>query len=143
MEELASANPVVLADTVASQLKFIATRQPGETLIRVFNPERKKHGWDSEHTVIEMVNDDKPFLVDTATLALSEMNLDVHLIIHPVIRVRRGQRGRLTRITNRDDPEALTESVVQIQVNRQTSDDRCPGGRRTRIRNSWRSARRF
>ncbi|MEJ8566645.1 NAD-glutamate dehydrogenase [Elongatibacter sediminis] len=121
MEELASTNPEVLADVVDSQLKFIATRKPGSTLVRVFNPDRRRHGWESDHTVIEMVNDDKPFLVDTATLALSELGFDVHLIIHPVIRVRRGKSGRLTAISDRDDGDAIAESFIQIQINRQTS----------------------
>ncbi len=120
LEEMSRENPEVLASIIASQLKFIARRAIGETLIRVYNPNRRKHGWESEHTIIEMVNDDKPFLVDSATLALAEMNFDVHLIVHPVIRVRRNKNSRLTAVTNRDDDKAIAESVVQIQINRQT-----------------------
>lgn len=120
MEELERETPEVLASALASQLKFLSRRKPGETLIRVFNPTRKKHGWESVHTIIEMVNDDKPFLVDSSTLALAELNLDVHLIIHPVIRVRRDKAGRLTAITDRNDSKAITESIVQFQINRHT-----------------------
>jgi glutamate dehydrogenase len=123
MEELARENPEVLARRVASQLKFIARRQAGETLLRVFNASKSKHGWESSHTIVEMVNDDKPFLVDSATLALSEMNLDVHLIIHPVIRVRRGKNGSLLAISSRQDTGAMAESVIQIQVSRQSRAD--------------------
>ena len=123
MEELERENPEVLAGVIATQLKFVSKRKPGETLIRVFNPVQKKHGWENDHTIIEMVNDDKPFLVDSATLALAELNLDVHLIIHPVIRVRRDKAGRLTAISDKDDPKAITESVVQIQISRQTNPD--------------------
>ena len=120
MEELTRDNPEVLARVIADQLKFLGRRAAGETLIRVFNPLKRKHGWESVHTIIEMVNDDKPFLVDSATLALSEMNLDVHLIIHPVIRVQRDRIGRLLAITDKEDNKYTAESVVQIQINRQT-----------------------
>ncbi len=120
MEELTRENPEVLARVIADQLKFLGRRAVGETLIRVFNPDKRKHGWESVHTIIEMVNDDKPFLVDSATLALSEMNLDVHLIIHPVIRVQRDRNGRLLAITDKEDSKNIAESVVQIQINRQT-----------------------
>ena len=116
MEELASVDPEVLAEIVAAQLKFVRTRRAGETLIRVFNPERKRHGFDSDRTFIEMVNDDKPFLVDTATLTLAELGLDVQLIVHPVMRVRRSKTGALLRIADRSDPRARAESFVQIQI---------------------------
>ncbi len=123
MEELARENPEVLAALIASQLKFLNRRAAGETLLRVFNPNKRAHGWESKHTIIEMVNDDKPFLVDSSTLALSEMNLDIHLVIHPVIRLRRDRGGRLLAVTDEEDSRALKESIVQIQINRQTRAD--------------------
>jgi glutamate dehydrogenase len=123
LEEMSRENPQVLASIVVAQLQFLKVRLPGESLIRVFNPTRDTVGWDGDHTIIEMVNDDKPFLVDSATLALSELNLDVHLIIHPVIRVRRDKNGQISAVTHRDDKKAIAESVVQIQINRQTDPD--------------------
>ena len=117
MEELERESPEVLASLIADQLKFLGRRAPGATLLRVFNPNKKKHGWESGHTIIEMLNDDKPFLVDSATLALAELNLDVQLIVHPVIQVIRDKNGRLVSITGREDGKAVAESVVQIQIN--------------------------
>ena len=38
--------------------------------IRVFNPRTEEHGWSSPHTVIEMVNDDMPLLVDSITMEI-------------------------------------------------------------------------
>ncbi len=121
MAELATNNAEVLAAMLASQLKFIAKRQPGESLLRVYNPSLAKDGWESKHSIIEMINDDKPFLVDSATLALAEMGLDVRLIIHPVIKVRRGKTGKLLAIAERDNDAGLAESVMQIQINHQSS----------------------
>ena len=46
-------------------------RKPGETLIRAFTPRFEEHGWHSTHTVIEIVNDDMPFLVDSVTMELN------------------------------------------------------------------------
>ncbi|HET6565110.1 MAG TPA: NAD-glutamate dehydrogenase [Xanthomonadales bacterium] len=123
LAELASQNVEVLAAMLASQLKFMAKRQPGESLLRVYNPSLARDGWESKHTIVEMVNDDKPFLVDSATLALAEMGLDIHLIVHPVIKVRRGKTGNLLAISNREDKSACAESVVQIQFNHQSSLD--------------------
>lgn len=123
LAELASQNVEVLAAMLASQLKFMARRQTGESLLRVYNPNHSRDGWESKHTIVEMVNDDKPFLVDSATLALAEMGLDVHLIVHPVMKVRRGKTGNLLAIASRDDTSAKAESVMQIQINHQSSLD--------------------
>jgi glutamate dehydrogenase len=39
-------------------------RVPGEPRVRVLNPTIGEHGWQSPHTIVEIVNDDMPFLVD-------------------------------------------------------------------------------
>ena len=98
------------------------TRKPGEIIIRIINPDSAKDGWSCEHTVIEIVNDDMPFLVDSVTTELNRLNLTVFLVIHPVIQVRRGKSGRLTEILNADDPSSgsMAESVMHIEINEQT-----------------------
>ena len=98
LEDIERVAPATLATIVSNQLEFLKIRLPGQTLIRVFNPELERDGWESQHTIIEMVNGDSPFLVDTATLTLSEMKLNVHLIIHPVIRFKRDTKGKLIAI---------------------------------------------
>ena len=65
--------PATLATIVSNQLEFLKVRLPGQSLIRIFNPDLATDSWESQHTIIEMVNDDMPFLVDTATLTLSEL----------------------------------------------------------------------
>jgi glutamate dehydrogenase len=123
MDDLGRENPSVLATIIERQMEFLHHRSKGESLIRVFNPGLESEGWESPHTIIEMVNEDKPFLVDTATLALSEMKLDVHLIIHPVMRIGRDEKGNLKAIywKNRELGEA--ESILQIQIDRHNDPD--------------------
>ena len=63
--------------------------------MRVYNPRLEQHGWQSTHTVVEIVNDDMPFLVDSVSIELNRHGLGIHLIIHPVLAVRRDSAGRL------------------------------------------------
>ncbi len=58
-----------------------------QALIRVYHPDPEQHGWQSSHTVIEIVVEDRPFLIDSVTIALNRRGLTIHLIIHPVIPV--------------------------------------------------------
>ena len=96
IEDLVSAAPSTLATIVIRQLEFLQQRAPGQMLIRVYNPDPAVDGWDSPHTIVEVVNDDMPFLVDTGALTLTEMGLGIHLITHPIIRVTRDAAGKLT-----------------------------------------------
>lgn len=78
-------------------------RQPGGgASVRVYNPRLDQHGWQSAHTVVEVVNDDMPFLVDSIGMELTRQGLGIHLLVHPVAAVRRDGAGRLVDL----DPPA-------------------------------------
>ena len=70
-------------------------REPGKARVRVFNPTIEEHGWQSTHTIIEIVNDDMPFLVDSVTMEVNRHGLTLHLIIHPLILVNRDADGHV------------------------------------------------
>jgi len=123
IEDLVLMDPQTLAAMVAGQLELMKKRQPGEIVVRVFNPRAETDGWESAHTIIEMVNEDTPFLVDSASLTLSEMDLGIHLIIHPVIRVGRDAKGQLTEIYGHKSKSGNPESVMQFQIDRRASED--------------------
>ncbi|MSP68363.1 MAG: hypothetical protein EXQ96_09820 [Alphaproteobacteria bacterium] len=73
-------------------------RAPGAAKVRVFNPRHDDHGWQSPHTVVEVINDDMPFLVDSVTADLNRHDAMIHLIIHPVLHVRRDASGNLIEL---------------------------------------------
>ena len=58
-------------------------RHPGATVVRVANPSRARDGWESPHTVVEIVTDDAPFLVDSVSVALVGRAYDIHVLLHP------------------------------------------------------------
>jgi glutamate dehydrogenase len=61
-------------------LEFSRVRKAGKANVRVFNPTLKANGWESAHTVLQIVNDDMPFLVDTVTMTLAEHGVGVHVL---------------------------------------------------------------
>ena len=68
-----------------SHWNFARKREPGKAKLRVFNPTVEEHGWQSTHTVIEIVTDDMPFLVDSVTMEVNRHGLTLHQIIHPTL----------------------------------------------------------
>jgi len=71
-------------------------RAAGQPLVRVFNPDPERDGFDSPHTLVMLVTDDMPFLVDSVGMVFSRAEIAVHMIVHPVLEARRDGRGRLT-----------------------------------------------
>jgi len=61
-----------LAGGALALWRFAARRTRGEALVRVYNPTVAKDGWASDHTIVEIVNDDMPFLVDSVSAAIND-----------------------------------------------------------------------
>jgi glutamate dehydrogenase len=119
-EDLAAHPPGLLAKAALAHLAFGARRTPGRALVRVFNPVAATDGFESPHTLVLTVTDDMPFLVDSLGMALSRAELAVHLIVHPVLQVRRDGRGRLTDIGANGSQAAHAESWQLYEIDRVT-----------------------
>ena len=117
--DLGKDSAVVFATMVARQLDFLQQRRPGESLIRVFNPENKKRGWECKHSSGELSNDDMPFLVDTANMAMREFDLSVHLIVHPVFNIERDADGKLIAFHPKANKRTRPESFIHILFEKQ------------------------
>src|SRR5579863_951431 len=85
--DLAGRSAENLYGAALSLWQFAQLRAPGKAKLRVFNPRSEEHGWTVHHSVVEIVNDDMPFLVDSVSMALAAEGLTVHLMIHPVMRI--------------------------------------------------------
>ena len=105
-----------LAGVAMDHLEFAATRKPKRSKVRVFNPRREVDGWYSDHTVVEVVTDDMPFLVDTVSAALIREQLVVFLVIHPIVPVKRDGAGRLKDVAAAAAPEGRNESFMLFEV---------------------------
>ncbi|MGZ5230821.1 MAG: NAD-glutamate dehydrogenase, partial [Burkholderiales bacterium] len=115
-EDLADRLPEDLYGIALSHWGFGRRRTPGSAKLRVFNPTIEEHGWQSTHTVVEIVNDDMPFLVDSVTMAVNRCGLTLHLIMHPIIATRRDSSGQLLELTTRD--QGAGESFMHVEVDR-------------------------
>jgi glutamate dehydrogenase len=78
-----------------AQLAFARAFASGTPKLRVYNPRTEEHGWSSPHTVIEIVNDDMPFLVDSVTMEVNRQGYTLHLINHPIFATQRDNEGQL------------------------------------------------
>ena len=117
-EDLRLREPRDSAASAAAHLEFGRTRRRGEPKVRVFNPTEAGHGWNSPRTIVEVVTDDMPFLVDSLAMVLRDAGLATQLMVHPVLHVERDGRGRLVRVGSGAGRREQAESWQHLAVPR-------------------------
>ncbi|WP_433387244.1 NAD-glutamate dehydrogenase [Micromonospora sp. KLBMP9576] len=115
-EELIGFTAEEMLEAARAHRDLAQQRVPGELKLRIHEPDADQH-----HTVIEIVTDDMPFLVDSVTALLNSHHLDVHLLVHPLVVVRREPLGRLVEVSADVEPDDaidgdLVESWMHVEV---------------------------
>src|SRR6185312_16852623 len=117
-EDLAAREPGDLYGAAVAHLAFARAFASGKPKVRVYNPRPAEDGWSSPHTVIEMVNDDMPFLVDSVTMELNRQGYTVDLLNHPLFSTRRDAQGVLAAF-GPPGTEQRQESFIHVEVDRE------------------------
>lgn len=99
-------------------------RAPTETKIRIYNPDFERHGWQTTHTVVEVLTIDMPFIVDSLRMVINKMGIASHLVIHiDGLGLKRDAEHQIIEILPRsttDKEGALVEAPIFIEIDRQT-----------------------
>ena len=121
-EDLVESETTNLYGAALAHWNFAYNRKAGEAKVRIYNPQFEKHGWQSTHTIVEIIIEDKPFLVDSVRMTLNARSLTTHLVIHPVIKFKRDSKNRIVEILEfaDDQEDANNEAVIHVEVDRQT-----------------------
>ncbi|HEX6249485.1 MAG TPA: NAD-glutamate dehydrogenase [Nocardioidaceae bacterium] len=132
-EDLVDRTPEDVYGAAMSQYDLARNRPQGTANIRVFTPAVSEHGWSSDsHSVVEVVTDDMPFLVDSVTMLLNDQQRSVHLVVHPQLLVRRDVTGELQEVhtseghdgPGKDMPhDVFRESWMHIEIDRETDQE--------------------
>ncbi|GAA4696695.1 NAD-glutamate dehydrogenase [Nocardioides nanhaiensis] len=129
-EDLAERSEEDVWGALASHHRLAAHRPQGTANVRVLTPTLGEHGWSAGgHTVVEVVVDDMPFLVDSLTMELARQKRDVHLVVHPQLDVRRSITGEMEQVLPVADGasapagDAVRESWMHVEIDRLHDDD--------------------
>ena len=114
-EDIAEREPRDIVGASLSMRALAATRDRGRTRVEVFTPTLSEHGWSSRRTIVNICTDDAPFLVDSVTAAIARQGLAVHLLVHPIVEVRRGDDGELLEMGVHGGE---LESWIHLEVDR-------------------------
>ena len=102
-----------------------SVRPPKFEKVRVFNPTLAEDGFVSDHTTIQIVHPDMPFLVDSVTMAVNRSGRTAHWIVHPLMAVQRDDKGRVQEAKPASagrKPGAEVVSMIFVECDRIVSE---------------------
>ena len=102
-----------------SHLAFSNEFQRGAPKMRIFSPRQTENGWERACTVIEFVNDDMPFLVDSIAMEINRQGIAIQLVLHPLFDASRDEHGILTKLDDAKSGNRI-ESWMHVEVERIT-----------------------
>ncbi|WP_285595828.1 NAD-glutamate dehydrogenase [Kineosporia sp. NBRC 101731] len=140
LDDLRERTSLDLAGLALSHRQLAAVRPQGKALVRVLTPTTETDGWSCGHTVIEIVVEDMPFLVDSVNAELARLGCELQMTIHPQFVVRRDITGSMLEVLRMEPHlaasraagaagqplprDAHAESWIHVEVGRETDPER-------------------
>ncbi|SDD51751.1 NAD-glutamate dehydrogenase [Actinokineospora iranica] len=128
-EEVIDDDPVNLVGAVRSHAQLAEQRVKGRPAVRMLNPNPTDDEWSAHGSVVQLVTDDMPYLVESVSAELVRRGVQVQRVVHPIVVVRRDVAGGLKEVLPTADPDnpppdAFAESWMHIEVDLITDADR-------------------
>ncbi|MES2048113.1 MAG: NAD-glutamate dehydrogenase, partial [Pseudomonadota bacterium] len=123
-DEIIARGPASLFALANAHWRLLDTPRPEQGVkVRVFNPTLAEDGFVSDHTVVQIVNDNMPFLVDSVTMAINRSGRTAHWIVHPLMSVARDADGSIASVStvalaNAAKQKNLVESLILVECDR-------------------------
>ena len=122
IEDLVNYDAASLAFLAEQAWEHVQRRTAGSADIRVINPMMPD---GREISVLEVLNDNMPFLFDSTMAELAEQGIEVALVAHPIIAVERDEQGKLLRFygeTLTEGAKGERESLIHFHIARLDAD---------------------
>ncbi|MEM7209952.1 MAG: NAD-glutamate dehydrogenase [Pseudomonadota bacterium] len=123
IEDLRALDTLDLRGAALSHWRLAKQRKVNQSHVHVYNPHFEKNGWQSTHTIVEIATDDRPFLVDSVSVALNRAGFTTHLTIHPVFEISRAGNGTIKSIGD-SRKDSTAESFMHFQIDKLTDKKR-------------------
>ena len=113
IDDLLVLEPAAAIAMAKNAFEFMEQRSGNAPKIRIFTPDKKQHGYEIKHVVLELINDDMPFLVDSLTMELTRRGFIIYTTIHPIINVLRDKNGKISAIGDKCEKK---ESFIHFEI---------------------------
>ncbi|KLV03775.1 NAD-glutamate dehydrogenase [Photobacterium aquae] len=114
-DDLLQRNESDLYGAVLSLWHHLVQNDPKDISVRVYNPTLSRYGWQSTHTVVEIITPDRPFLVDSVRMTLIRLGITSHLMLNGPYYFRRDSEGNIQEACGKDGD---LQTLFHIEVDR-------------------------
>lgn len=123
-EDVNSRSPNELYSAILNLWLFMQDYSRGQTKIRIFNPTLEQHGWQSNQTIIEILIEDMPFLVDSLLMLLNKKGINTHLFIHVPLAINRSNKKQISGLEKKPpSADVQFETPMYLEVDRLEDQD--------------------
>lgn len=123
LEDIKERSVLNLYGAAISHWELMLQRKPNESKIRVFNPQFNQDGWQSTHTIIQVITQDMPFLVDSIRMEINRLGLTTHLMIHiGGVRIFRNENHHIYNLLpyhTKCYRKGVLEAPISMEIDRQ------------------------
>ncbi|MBK6637961.1 MAG: NAD-glutamate dehydrogenase [Rhodocyclaceae bacterium] len=116
--DLASRSVSSWVEIVLGYLAFADTYSAGAPKLRIVDPVTDAQGWGAGTSLVQVINADKPFLVDSVTMELHRQGYHPQLVVHPLIAATRSADGCLAGLTVPQAGSSGAESWIHVEIER-------------------------
>ena len=121
-EDVVQMPPEHIKHAAQSHLNFSLKRKYGSGAhIHAYTPTKKKNGWDASCTIIDIVNDDMAFLVDSVVAEIVSRGYHINVFLHPILHVEVDNKNNVTAIHTSRKKNTKAQSHIHIEINRAIS----------------------
>tara|TARA_R110001592_G_scaffold6853_5_gene37843 strand:- start:5654 stop:10510 length:4857 start_codon:yes stop_codon:yes gene_type:complete len=111
---------------LVSARKFIQNYDGETAKVVVFDPNLEEHGWQSSHTILMIMQNNMPFIVDSVRMTLASREVKTHTIQYASFHVDRDKNGKFNTFKSQKHKAhdaSSGEGLVFIELDRHTNDD--------------------
>lgn len=118
LEDLLENSMDSLVSSVFGIWEFCLHRTPGRVKIRAYSKKQEGKDHPISKTIVEIVNDNMPFLVDSVTGAINSLGYSTHLVIHPVMEIERDKSDNLKAVFpyTQTKNNGTYESIIHCEI---------------------------
>lgn len=117
-DDLQERNESDLYGAVISLWHHLNALSQDKIFVKVFNPTLSGDGWQSTHTILEIVTPDSPFLVDSVRMVLNRRDIGTHLLLNGPQDVLKDKKGNVIAI---GDGKGKRQAVFHLEIDRISS----------------------
>ncbi len=113
-----------LAAAVVSHWNLACQRFPGQSKVHVFNPSQNE-SWETKYTVVQLVTEDKPFLVDSSRMEVNRQGFSIFFSLNiGDVKLRRNAQGEIVEVLSSSTSlESHAESLIYMEIDKTSAPD--------------------